>query len=287
LETNLAALADAIVDGTAPTHDYTTFTIHDPKERRICAPSFVDRVVHHAIMNVCEAEFERSHIADTYACRTGKGQFAALERARHFAARHSWYLKLDVRKYFESIPKVTLCEAIDRKFRETRVASLFRSIVFGHTPDSPIGLPIGSLTSQHLANFYLGRTDRFIKEGLRAKAYVRYMDDMVLWADEKSTLLEWDRTLRDDLGSRLGLALKPPSLHRTSLGMDFLGYRVDPHSLTLNRRSKLRYRRKYALVERLVDEGRMSESEAQARLGSLVSFTLAGGEACAGFRRVV
>lgn len=287
LEENLDALASAMRDGTAPANRFTTFTIRDPKERRISAPVLADRVVHHAILNVCEADFERTLVDDTYACRVGKGQFAAIARARTFAARHEWYLKLDVRKYFGSIPKETLCLRIDRLFREEPVRALFRSIVFGFAPDSPIGLPIGSLTSQHLANFYLGRADRFIKEELRVKAYVRYMDDMVLWSGNKATLRRWDERVRTLLADEMGLTLKPGSLHRTSRGMDYLGYRIHPTSATLNRRSKLRYRRKYTLIERLVEENRLSEFEAQQRLGSLVAFTLAGGTACTRFRRMV
>lgn len=280
LEENLATLAKAIREGSAPTHRYTTFTIHDPKERRICAPSLPDRIVHHAIMNVCEPEFERTLIDDTYACRIGKGQFAAIARARGFAARHEWYLKLDVRKYFESIPKETLCDLIDRRFREQAVRDLFRSVVSGFSPESATGLPIGSLTSQHLANFYLGSVDRLIKEELCAKGYLRYMDDMVIWAKEKSVLIDCEHRVRDRLITRMGLTLKLAVLHRTALGMDFLGYRIFRTGLTLNRRSRLRYRRKYVLVEQLVAEGRLSEREAQQRLGSLVAFTLAGGEAC-------
>lgn len=287
LEENLAALAAAMRDGTAPTNRFTTFTIRDPKVRRISAPVFADRVVHHAILNVCEADFERTLIDDTYACRIERGQFAAIARARTFAARNDWYLKLDVRKYFGSIPKETLCRRIDRLFREEPVRALFRSIVFGFTPDSRIGLPIGSLTSQHLANFYLGRADRFIKEELCAKGYVRYMDDMVLWSDDKAVLRLWDERVRSLLADESGLTLKPASLHRTSGGMDYLGYRIHPTTATLNRRSKLRYRRKYSLIERLVEENRLSEREAQQRLGSLVAFTLAGGNACTRFRQMV
>ncbi len=67
---------------------YHQFTIFDPKERLITAPCFRDRVLHHAVTLVCEPVFERLLIADTFACRRGKGRIAAVERARSFARRY-------------------------------------------------------------------------------------------------------------------------------------------------------------------------------------------------------
>jgi hypothetical protein len=68
-----------------------------------------------------------------------------------------------------------------RLFKDERLLSLLDRIVFSFQPDAGHGLPIGSLTSQHFANFYLGWFDRFVKEKLRVKGFVRYMDDMIVW----------------------------------------------------------------------------------------------------------
>ena len=73
--------------------------VRDPKVRVITAPCLEERILHHAIMNVCEEDFERYLIHDTYACRKGKGRIAALLRAQGFARQFGWYLKMDVRKY--------------------------------------------------------------------------------------------------------------------------------------------------------------------------------------------
>ena len=166
-----------------PVGRFSQFVIHDPKERIITAPCFAERVLHHAVMNVCEPKFEQWLINDTYACRVGRGQGAALSRAQQFARRFPFFLKIDVRKYFDSISHEILLSRLDLLFKDRRLLDLFERIVHSFRGNLGRGLPIGSLTSQHLANFYLGWFDRYAKETLRLKGYVRYMDDMALWAD--------------------------------------------------------------------------------------------------------
>lgn len=205
-EENLNALAAQIRCGRLVVGRATQFTIYDPKERLITARCFAERVLHHAIMNVCEPEFERRLIHHSYACRQGKGQFAALEAAARFARRHEWFLKADVRKYFESIPKAGLLARLERVFGDVRVLDMFGQILHAHRPGEPRGLPIGSLISQHLANLYLDPADRFAAERQGGGAYVRYMDDFVLWSSEKSRLKDARAALSDELDA-LGLEL--------------------------------------------------------------------------------
>ena len=114
---NLRALREDLSNECVRAGGYTQFVIYDPKERIIAAPSFRDRVLHHAIMNVCEPHFDRWLVHDCYACRKGKGRLAALERATAHAARNRWFLKLDIRKYFDSIPHERLLTAVHRANR--------------------------------------------------------------------------------------------------------------------------------------------------------------------------
>lgn len=102
LDSRIDEMAVQLRDGTFPVGRCHQFIRHDPKERLITAPCFAERVMHHALMNVCEPVFERLLIPDTYACRQGKGRDRALARARHYADRFGWFLKLDIRKYFDS-----------------------------------------------------------------------------------------------------------------------------------------------------------------------------------------
>ena len=80
LESNIAALAQGLREMSYPVGNYSRFTIHDPKEREICAAAFPERVLHHALMNVCGPHFERWMIFDSYASRKGKGQLRAVFR---------------------------------------------------------------------------------------------------------------------------------------------------------------------------------------------------------------
>ena len=253
----------------------------------ITAPCFRERVLHHAIMNVCEPVFERRLIADTFACRRGKGRLAALDRARHFARGWAFFLKLDVRKYFDSIAHSILVDRLERLFKDQHLLALLRRIIAGYETTPGCGLPIGSLTSQHFANFYLDEFDRFVKEGLRVEGYVRYMDDCALWAENRAIL----RVHLADLGRVPGvgtLDLKAgPYINRTAHGMDFLGCRIFPGHMTLNRRSRVRFRRTLHGLERDHVAGRIDEPDLQRRATALVAFARADGVSSWRFRRAV
>jgi RNA-directed DNA polymerase len=241
LDENLAELAGDLAEGTYEVGPYHQFTIFDPKERLITAPCFRDRVLHHAVALVCEPVFERLLIADTFACRRGKGRVAAVERARFFARRYPWFLKLDIRKYFDSIDHEILSRQLRRKFKDRRLLDLFDRIIASYKVEPGRGVPIGSLTSQHFANFYLGGLDRFVKEELRAGGYVRYMDDFVIWGENRAWLSSVRERVEEFVARELSLALKPhPYINQARWGMDFLGCRVKPSHIAFgNERLKL------------------------------------------------
>jgi RNA-directed DNA polymerase len=286
LDASLDELRGGILRGDVALGEFRQFTIHDPKERLITAPCFRERVLHHAILNICEPVFERWLIADTYACRVGRGRLAALQRARAFAARSRFFLKLDIRKYFASISHPVLERKLARLFKDGPLLALLGRIIasFESAPDR--GLPIGSLTSQHFANFYLGWFDRFVKQGLRVRGYVRYMDDCALWAGTSRELNNHLAMAAGYLGEEL--ELKPsPYINRTRHGMDFLGARVFPDHMTLNRRGRVRFRRKLRALEAAHGDGRIGERELQQRASSLVAFTRTEGLSSWRFRQRV
>ena len=273
LDGELAALREEILAGTGKVGRFTAFTIFEPKERRIHAPCFRERVLHHALIKPCEADIERWLIDDTYACRRGKGREAALRRAEHYAGRHAWFLKLDVRKYFDSVPHSVLLAEVARRFRDRRVVSLWTRIVSAYGTTPGCGLPVGALTSQHLANFYLGVVDRFVKETLRVPGYVRYMDDMALWADDKQSLHAAKNQIDALLRDGLGLTLKSNwLLQPTAHGMGFLGYRVGRAGSRLNRLSRRRFVRRWRWIERALEGGRIGEDAAQRRVLAMAAF---------------
>jgi len=275
LDDNLATLRAELLSGRVVIGDYHSFTIYDPKERTICAASFRERVLHHALMNVCEPVLERAAIFDSYACRKGMGAQAAVRRAASYARQHGWFLKMDIRKYFDSIDQSVLRGLLRRKFKDGGVLDLFDRILASYETAPGRGLPIGNLTSQHFANFFLAPLDRFIKERLQRRCYVRYMDDFVVWGDTAAELRAVWLKVEAFLGAELRLELKPNvMLNRTERGMDFLGYRLFPHALRLTRRSKRRFVRKFRAYEREGMEGVWTELQMQQRMTALIAFTL-------------
>ena len=275
LDENLSALGAELLAGNVSVGDYHYFKVHDPKERLICAATFRERVLHHALMNVCEPVLERAAVFDSYACRKGKGRVLAVARAQGYARTHRWFLKMDIRKYFDSIHQPKLRALLGRKFKNPVLLGIFDRILASYHITPERGLPIGNLTSQHFANFYLSPLDRFLKETLRREAYVRYMDDFVVWGESGSELRAVCERVREFLEAELKLELKVnTAINRTAFGMDFLGYRLYPGTVRLARRSKVRFTRKFRRYEAAQRCGQWSELKLQQRMQALLAFVM-------------
>ncbi|MFM8218086.1 MAG: RNA-dependent DNA polymerase, partial [Planctomycetaceae bacterium] len=148
----LAGLRRELLSGTPRVGEVTRFQIFDPKPRLVQAPVFRERVLQHALMAHVGPVLDRTLVADTFACRVGKGTLAAVRRAQHHSRRFPWYGQLDIRHYFASIEHAVLLKQLGRLFRDARVRGLLERIVRAGSPTAR-GLPIGSLCSQHFANF--------------------------------------------------------------------------------------------------------------------------------------
>lgn len=163
-EEQIARMSEGLLDGNFPFRNYRRFRVFDPKERVIHAAAFSERVAHHGILNVCEPVLEKAAVFDSYACRKGKGRLQAIARAQGFTRRHRWFLKINVRRYFDSISHERLLGLLARKFKDRGLWNLLERIIRSYEASPGRGLPIGSLTSQHFANFYLGGLDRWALE---------------------------------------------------------------------------------------------------------------------------
>ncbi len=286
LDENLARLREDLLREAVSVGAYRFFTIRDPKERVICAAPFPERVLHHAVMNVCEPVLERYAIPDSYACRKGKGLHAAIRRAQAFARRFPWYLKLDVARYFDSVDHEVLLGLLGTRFKDRRLLRLFRTFVGTYETTPGKGLPIGNLISQHCANLYLGPLDHWVKETLRVRGYVRYMDDFVLWGEDRATLRGHQVAIEAYLRSRLRLTLKADvQLNRSTRGLPFLGYRVFPGQVRLGPRARRRFARRLAGYEGRWERGDWSEEELQRHVEPLLAYVRFADTA--GFRRAV
>ena len=270
----ILSLRDDLVSEAMRVGDYHYFEVHDPKRRQICAASFRERVLHHAIINVCGPYFEKFLIFDTYACIKNRGSHKAVKRAQFFSRRNKFYLKLDIVKYFHSIDRAVLITLIERIFKDKKLLRLFKKIIASFESGPGKGLPIGNLTSQYFANYYLGYLDHFIKEQLCIKPYVRYMDDFIVWGNEKRVLKECYDKIKWFLAERLLLDINESKcLNYTSKGASFLGFRVFPDKVKLTKRSSSRFVRKFRNYEQSYLSGKWSEDDLVDHMLPLVAFT--------------
>ena len=263
MDTELPLLQTELRSGCYCPGGYTQFRIKDPKPRTISCAPFRDRVVHHALCDVCGSLLEKRYISDSYACRGGKGVHAAIMRAQGHCRRYRYFLKADIASFFDSVDHEVALSLIMRTFREQKVRGLWAAII--HKPlqgaQAGKGLPIGNLTSQWLANTYLDAMDHLIKEVWRFPEYVRYMDDFILWCDDKDSLWWAIDHLRDWLHSERKLSLKESALRVAPCaeGLPFLGMRIFPGAVRL-KRSRLRRSRNH--VRRCLDaQDRLEISE--------------------------
>lgn len=251
---------------------YRTFSILDPKPRTISAAAFRDRVVHHALCAVLEPIFERHAVAHSYACRVGKGTHRAVAQVRRWTRRFPFFLKMDVRKYFETVPHDRLKAALARVVPDPGVRWLAGVFIDHGAPGSPpgIGLPIGNLTSQHFANFYLGALDRHVLEGIGVAAYARYMDDLVFLDVSKAHLRQVEREVTSYLGGALGLAVRSEitTLAPVTEGLPFLGLRVWPGCVRLAGATRRRFIAGLRELDSLRSANRLTDDACERSMAS-------------------
>lgn len=275
LEQNILTLQKQLINGNVDVGNYRYFTIFDPKERVICAAPFPQRVLHHALMNICGPLLDKHQIPDSYASQTGKGTYAALQRARYFHKRYAWCIKIDVRKYFDNICHDVLKRQLERFFKEKRLLAVMNSIIDSYdSGTSDRGLPIGNLTSQFLANHYLSIVDHYAYEQQKVCGYVRYMDDILIYDKDKETLLTKAKMIRKKIEEELRLGLKVFDIKPTTKTMQFLGYRLTDSCLLLSQRSKARFREKVRKYEGKYNDGVWTEEDYRRHLSPLMGFVL-------------
>lgn len=275
LEKEAIALQEELSSGSYRPGPYFEFEVREPKVRRICSSIVRDRAVHHAICNVIGPYFERRLIHDTYACRVGKGSHAAVRRCQAFVRRYPYFLKCDIAKYFESVDHATLKALLARIFKDPRLLELLNQIINHQAPGAPSGkgLPIGNLTSQHFANLYLGELDHFVQGELRPRAYLRYMDDFILFHESKDDLhkaLAQIRTFAENV-LRLSLKDKATIIAPVSGGVPYLGFRIFPGLIRLQRANLVRLRKKIAARERDYTRGYISEEDLLRSMNSMIA----------------
>lgn len=255
------------------------FVIKDPKTRVIHASAFRDRVVHHAICNIIEPIFDKTFIYDSYANRKHKGSHAALERFDAFKRKvaqngklvqHAkddnmvvgYTLKCDIRHYFQTVDNEILLKILGKKIADRKLLNLIKVILDNHDSRTKgKGMPLGNLTSQFFANVYLNELDYYVKHVLKAKHYMRYVDDFVILDRSKEKLALWKWLINNFLKQRLELELHPEKSKIMPLhnGVNLLGFRVFYHYKLPRKRNLRNFKR------RLLDARRLMVGEADGK----------------------
>lgn len=251
LESNLIRVQNNLVKGNWKPGKYWSFTIFEPKKRIIHAAPYVDRIVHHAVINILEPIWEKRFYTHSYACRKGKGTHSAVDTCQKYMNRYNYVLKCDIRKYFPSIDREILKKIIHKKITDIRLVKIINNIIdsspefedvenkfnsanddqlclFYNSPNYKKGIPIGNLTSQFFANVYLNELDSWIKHELGIKGYVRYMDDFLVFHNYKQQLNTIKMQTKSFLSNNLLLDLHPKKaeVFPVKNGIPFLGYHV-------------------------------------------------------------
>lgn len=288
LEPNLCELQRELAEGTWRPGAYRTFWIRDPKPRQISAAPFRDRVVHHALTRVLEPVFEARFTAFSFASRKGFGQHRALTLARRACRRYRYVLRCDIKKYFPSIDHHILMDLIERVIKCSKTLELASRIIDGsneqeeaiaYFPGDSLftpferrrGLPIGNQTSQFFANVYLNPLDHFVLRELRPALYLRYVDDFVLFGDDKRELRAMAERIREFLQT---LRLRPHErkfrIYRCAGGVTLLGWRLLPEQARLARPNVVRIRRRLKKLAAHYHAGRMSFEDLKSRVAAWV-----------------
>lgn len=287
-EKEIFKLKNEILNKTYHPDKSICFAVTKPVPREIFAASFRDRVIHHLIYNQIENIFEKSFTNQSCACRKEKGTHFALKYFRKYAkkitqngTRDSYFLHLDIRSFFMSIDKNILMNMIVKIIGDPDLLWLIRKIIYndptknyyckspkylmssvprhksllGGSKDR--GLPIGNLTSQFFANVYLNDLDMFVKHNLKAKYYLRYVDDFILLNSDLETLKNWqikiEKFLKDRL--KLDLNIQKTKFGQIKNGVDLVGYIIKPQYVLVRKRVV------NACKERLYEFNKILENE--------------------------
>jgi len=291
LEDYLVEIENELQSRTYQVGGYREFYIYEPKKRLIMALPFKDRVVQWAIYQVLNPIFQKTYISHSYGCIVGRGTHKAVEKLSYWLHQVNrkpqkyYYLKLDISKYFYRVDHAVLLEIIGRKFKDPDLMWLLKTIVesrdtyfglpLGANPDEvkerlpDKGMPIGNLTSQMFANLYLNELDQYTKRQLRIHYYIRYMDDIIILADDKKQLHYYKEAIKEFLETKLKLNLnRKTAIRPISLGIEFIGYRLWPTHIKLRKATALKMKRRLKQVRELYNEGKIDFEKVNATVQS-------------------
>lgn len=249
LENNLFNLFNELTTDEYHHSNYKSFFVKDPKLREIHKAKIKDRIVHQAVHQILVPIFEPIFIYNSYSSRKGKGCHRAVSKFKESIKKATknnqynyWIVKCDIEKFFNSIDHQILISLIEKRIKDKLALKLIGEIISSFNLKLGKGLPLGNTTSQLFANIYLNELDKFVKENLKIKFYIRYNDDFVLIHQSKKYLEKNVFEIREFLRNNLKLNLPENKtiFRKYSWGTDFLGYVVHPNYVLPRKRNRKR-----------------------------------------------
>ena len=278
LEENLIDIQNHLIYQTYKVGRYKEFYVRDPKKRLIMALPFRDRVVQWALYSIVNPIFTRSYIDTSYGCVEGRGSVNAIKKLQYWLRLPEirkapcYALKMDITKFFFRIPHDVQLRVLRERIADERVMWLFDLIInsdatpFGFPLEVAdveyaerlfdVGMPVGNLISQMLANIVMNKVDQYIKRDLRMKYYMRYMDDMLILGHDKQRLHEVKELVERYLEDNLGLTLnRKTSVRPVACGIDFVGFRVWNNDIRMRKSSALRMKHRLRSIREKYGRG--------------------------------
>lgn len=268
---NCYKLNQQLKNGTYEIDEYTRFLIYEPKKREIASTRFKDRVFQRSFCdNYLYEQLTKSFIYDNGACQIGRGTDHSRSRmVRHMQqyfkefGLEGYVLSCDIKDYFGStrhdVAKEILRKRIDDDWAYIHVEQIIDT--FSQEDNPGVGIGLGSQVSQLIQLAVLDELDHFIKEELKIKFYIRYMDDFILIHHDKEYLKCCKTEIEKHL-TKIGLELSGKKTQMTLLeqGIKFLGFtffltETGGVARHLNKQNIADERRKLRKFKVLVNEG--------------------------------
>lgn len=261
LETNIVNLYKKLKNGTYRMGKYREFKIYEPKERVIRALPYVDRIVHQwYVYEFIKPYVIPRFIVDSYACIEGRGTHKAVDKIQSYMQKMknkygSYYIvKCDIKGFFNNIDKDILYDILKKFIKDEKLLELTYEFIYND--GEVVGLPIGNYTSQFFANIYMNELDQYVKNVLKIKYYVRYMDDFIMLVRTKEEAKKILNNITRYVSSKLHLELNNKSrYYPNKMGLDFCGFRIYESYRLLRKRSIKKIKRKVRKWNALYEKG--------------------------------
>lgn len=254
LEDNILDIYKKLKSQTYKIGNYKKFKVYEPKERVIYSLPFYDRVVQQLyVYEYILPYMLPKFISTSYACISGKGLHCCiddLQRSMRIANRiwkDAYFIKYDISKFFYTINRDILYDIIKKYYKDQKFLNLTKIFIDLNLEedDNGKGIPIGNYTSQYFANIYMNELDHYIKEKLKVKYYIRFMDDGILIVQSKKEAQEILLKIKKFVEEKLDLKLnKKTGYFPLRNGCIFCGYRVYTDYRLIKRANVLRIKRR-------------------------------------------